>query len=107
MTPASTIFLRPPEKLVLEVISVGDFNYIFWQRNGVTFSVAPNTAFSVTLQELPHFFEIFVREPTTADDVGVYVAALGLNTIVLSDLVIFRVIGTGIEIISFHISSYV
>ena len=35
--------------------------------------------FTVTLQEFSNFFEIFVREPTTANDLGVYEVDLVLN----------------------------
>ena len=48
-----------------------------------------------------------MREPTTADDLGVYVATTHIPVVNISRVVIFRVIGAGIEIISFHIGSYV
>ena len=43
-----------------------------WTKNGEAFTLAQGQPFTVTLQEFPNFFEIFVREPTTADDLGVY-----------------------------------
>ena len=44
-----------------------------WQRNTIPFGSSP---FIVTLQEFPNFLEIFVREPTTVNDLGVYEAEL-------------------------------
>ena len=96
VSPSSIIILRPPDKLVLEVRAAGRYTLIVWRRNGVTFSVAPNTKFSLTFQELPNFFEIFVREPTTRDDLGVFTAELLTTT----DFISFAVVGAGIE--SFH-----
>ena len=92
---------------MLEVAAAGYYNWLLWQRNGNTLSVLPTAPFYLSFQELPHFFEIFVREPTTADDLGVYVATTHIPVVNISRVVIFRVIGAGIEIISFHISFYV
>ena len=36
-------------------------------------------SFPVTLDEFSNFFEIFVREPTTMDDLGVYAADLTIT----------------------------
>ena len=51
------------------------------------------------LQELPNFFEIFVREPTTRDDLGVFTVTLS-PTITMTEFINFAVVGAGIE--SFH-----
>ena len=66
------IVLDPPEKLVLETRASGGYSQFDWTRNGNPFSAA--------LQEFPNFFEIFVREPTTADDLGVYEVELGVGS---------------------------
>ena len=63
--------LRPPEKLVLEVRATGRYNFIEWFRNGASFSAGG--AFRPQIpKEFPHFFEIYVRESTTTDDLGLY-----------------------------------
>ena len=73
------IILRPPEKLMIEVETTGRYEAIFWSRNGNQFSPTMTDPFFVrfpnvfpTSSELPHYFEIFVREPTTESDFGVY-----------------------------------
>ena len=66
------IVLDPPEKLVLETRASGGYSVFDWTRNG--------DRFSATIQEFSNFFEIFVREPTTADDLGVYEVELGVGT---------------------------
>ena len=53
---SEVIFLRPPEKLVIEVKSSGRFARIDWQRNGVPIVR--------TQEEFSNHYEIFVREPT-------------------------------------------
>ena len=67
------IVLNPPEKLVIETRASGGYQWIDWTRNGFPFG---DPGFPVTLQEFPNFIEIFVREPTTMDDLGVYEADL-------------------------------
>ena len=99
MSPSSIIILRPPDKLVLEVRATGRYNLIEWRRNGVAFSFSPGSEFTVTLQELPNFFEIFVREPTTRDDLGVFTAELS-PALTTREFINFAVIEAGIE--SFH-----
>ena len=51
-----------------------------WTRNGNEFRTPANTqtssSFIITLQEFSNFFEIFVRDKTTANDLGVYEADL-------------------------------
>ena len=64
-----TIFLRPPEKLVLEVSASGGYSGIVWSRDGVALG---STAAPASLSEFTNFFEIFVREPTTTSDYGQY-----------------------------------
>ena len=62
------IFLVPPEKLVLEVSASGGYSNIVWSRDGN----ALGGAAPALLSEFTYFFEIFVREPTTTSDLGVY-----------------------------------
>ena len=70
MSPTA-IVLRPPEKLVLEVRATGRYNFIEWSRNGASFATAG--AFQPQIpEEFPHFYEIYVHEPTTTDDLGLY-----------------------------------
>ena len=66
------IVLDPPEKLVLETRASGGYQQFDWLRSGNEFTLTPGQPFTVTLQEFPNFFEIFVREPTTANDLAVY-----------------------------------
>jgi len=63
------IVLNPPEKLVIETKSSGGYQHYDWVRNGDPVATG---SFAATLAEFPNFFEIFVREPTTMDDLGVY-----------------------------------
>jgi len=65
------IVLDPPEKLVIETKSSGGYQHYDWTINGV-----PAVSAGATVQEFPNFFEIFVREPTTVNDLGVYEADL-------------------------------
>ena len=68
------IVLDPPEKLVIETRASGGYGQFDWNRNGVPFGTSP---FIVTLQNFPNFFEIYVREPTNANDLGVYEVEAG------------------------------
>ena len=94
------IFLLPPEKLVLEVRTSGGYSNIFWNRdsNPLGTSAAP-----ALLSEFTHFFEIFVREPTTTSDYGTYdvfySGAGGLGTIIL-------VVPPGMNIVNNKIDRY-
>ena len=63
------IVLNPPENLVIETKSSGGYQWIDWVRNG---NPVNSGGFSAVLEEFSNFFEIFVREPTTIDDLGVY-----------------------------------
>ena len=74
------IVLDPPEKLVLETRASGGYRQFDWQRNRNEFTTRQGQPFTVTIQEFPNFFEIFVCEPTTANDMGVYEVDLTLNT---------------------------
>ena len=69
------IVLSPPEKLVMETRASGGYQHYDWTRNGVPFGTG---SFPATVEEFPNFFEIFVREPTTTDDLGVYIADLAI-----------------------------
>ena len=77
---SQVIVLDPPEKLVLETRASGGYRQFEWTWNGNPFTLSPGQPFTRTLQEFPNFFEIFVREPTTTNDLGVYVVELLLNT---------------------------
>ena len=67
------IVLNPPEKLVIETRASGGYLHYDWTRNGQPYG---SLGFPVTPEEFPNFVEIFVREPTTMDDLGVYDADL-------------------------------
>ena len=73
------IVLDPPEKLVLETSASGGYQQFDWTKNGHPITLTRGQPFTITLQEFPNFFEIFVREPTTANDLGWYEADLILN----------------------------
>ena len=69
------IVLDPPEKLVIETRASGGYQRFNWIRNGILYSLS-GLFHVVVPREFPNFFEIFVREPTTTDDLGVYQADL-------------------------------
>ena len=73
------IVLDPPEKLVLETRASGGYWQLDWSKNGNAFTLAEGQPFTVTLQEFSNFFEIFVRDNTTTNDLGVYEVDLQLN----------------------------
>ena len=62
------IFLRPPEKLVIELKATGRYLRIAWQKNGAVLSA--NTPQSPN--EFPNHYEIYVVGETTEDDFGLY-----------------------------------
>ena len=70
------IVLEPSEKLVIETRASGGYQWLEWSKNGYPFRTVENTQssspFIVTIQEFPNFFEIFVRDNTTVNDLGVY-----------------------------------
>ena len=78
------IVLEPSEKLVLETRASGGYSQFDWLRNGNAFRTVENTQtsspFIITLQEFSNFFEIYVRDNTTVNDLGVYEADLQLGT---------------------------
>ena len=75
------IILDPPEKLVIETRASGGYQRFNWHRNDTLFSPSPSAPFYVVVpREFPNFFEIFVREPTTTNDLGVYGADLQIAT---------------------------
>ena len=77
---SQVIVLDPPEKLVIETRASGGYRQFDWQRNGNPFTLTQGQPFAITLQEFPNFFEVFVRESTTTNDLGVYEVDLALNT---------------------------
>ena len=76
---SQVIVLDPPEKLVIETRASGGYRQFDWSKNMNPFTSVQGQPFTVTLQEFSNFFEIFAREPTTANDLGVYVVDLVLN----------------------------
>ena len=69
VSPA-VIILRSPEKLVIEVRTSGEYQVHFWFKNENLFRTS---GFQVMFpDEFPNFFEIFVRDNTTDDDLGIY-----------------------------------
>ena len=63
------ILLRPPEKLVIKVRVSGDYEVLFWNK-GASNQAIPRL---MEPQELPNFYEMFVRDNTTDEDVGTYI----------------------------------
>ena len=59
------IFLRPPEKLVIEVKSRGRITFLQWARNGDMFT-------GILGQDFTYHGEIYVKMETTQDDIGLY-----------------------------------
>ena len=56
---------------MLEVRATGRYNFIDWKRKGASF--ASGGAFQPQIpEEFPHFYEIYVHELTTTDDLGLY-----------------------------------
>ncbi len=83
------IIIEPPERLVIEVQSSGAYDVINWGRNGFFYRFNdPN--FPISSDRFFYFYEAYVREPTSMDDLGVYevnvVNAFGQNTTLASDL---------------------
>ena len=76
MVSPRVIVLDPPEKLVIETRASGGYQMFDWTKNANEFTLTQGRPFTVTLQEFSNFFEIFVREPTTANDLAVYEAEL-------------------------------
>jgi len=63
---ATTVILSPPEKLVLEVRATGHYFSLRWNLQSVTADVSLNDA-------LVHFDEMYMKDRTSMDDLGIYV----------------------------------
>ena len=63
---------------MIETRASGGYQQIQWLKNGIPFNSTNRTDPSYVRlpDEFSNFFEIFVREPTTVNDLGVYVAQL-------------------------------
>ena len=92
------IILRPPEKLVIEVRVSGDYEVLFWNKD-TSGQLIPGL---MEPQELTNFYEIFVRDNTTAEDLGTYIVPLlfkfgtgGLYTLIPNGNIDFAVIPPG------------
>lgn len=66
------IFLRPPEKLVIEVKGSGRYREIQWTINGTLQT-------NILPEDYPNYNEILVRGVTDLNNVGLYEVSL-LNT---------------------------
>ena len=67
-------FLRPPEKLALQVTTTGRYEYIQWMRNSVILNGEsglnpPGSAYA-------DFGEIYYTLSSTTEDLGIYEASL-------------------------------
>ena len=62
------IFVRPPEKLVIEVKASGHYQRIAWERNSVPLA----SSIPQNPKEFSNYYEIFVLGETTEDDLGLY-----------------------------------
>ena len=60
----TTIILRPPEKLVIEVRTTGGSRFVGWSRNGRPLPFLPET--------FVDFGEIYVKDNTSMSDLGEY-----------------------------------
>lgn len=64
--------MDPPEKLVIEVKAAGAYSLLNWIRNGDNFDASPDADFPASPERFFHFFEAYVREPTSEADLGLY-----------------------------------
>ncbi len=62
------IIIEPPERLVIEVQSSGAYDLINWARNGAFFIFND----PISSDRFFYFYEAYVREPTSMDDLGLY-----------------------------------
>ena len=101
VSPA-VIILRPPEKLVIEVRTTGEYEVHFWYKNENLFGTSGN--FQVMFpDEFPNFFEIFVRDNTTNDDLGLYrVVPLLTSTNVQTHTILPRTDGVDFAVIALN-----
>ncbi len=98
VSPTTTI-LRVPEKLVLEVRATGQYDFIDWFRNG---NIQGTGDFNPTIQQLPHFNEIYVKQETNVTDLGVYnVELLSLSGLTRPPRINFAVVAPGMSLVSF------
>ncbi len=65
------IIIEPPERLVIEVQSSGAYDVINWARNGFDYTI-DSLDFPISSDRFFYFYEAYVREPTSMDDLGVY-----------------------------------
>ncbi len=65
------IIIEPPEKLVIEVQSSGAYDVILWRRNGASYTFN-DPDFPISSDRFFYFYEAYVREPTSTDDLGLY-----------------------------------
>ena len=65
--------LDPPEKLVIEVESSGGYFRHAWHKNDEEMYPNGDVQFrEVTPEKFSEFFQVFVQDPTTTSDHGVY-----------------------------------
>ncbi len=65
------IIIEPPERLVIEVQSSGAYDVILWRRNGAAYTFN-DPDFPISSDRFFYFYEAYVREPTSMDDLGLY-----------------------------------
>ena len=80
------IILDPPEKLVIEVESSGGYYRHAWYKNDEQLYPNDDTTFrQANPARFSEFFQVFVQDPTTTSDHGIYrvdlVDSNALNTI--------------------------
>jgi len=61
------IILRPPNRLVIEVRATGDYDRLQWTKETASFIVGSHFP-----NEYPNYFEMYVKDSTTASDEGIY-----------------------------------
>ena len=80
---------------MLEVRATGQYNFIVWTRNG---NLAGSSGFPISNNNnFAHFSEIYVKDMTTMDDLGVYDIQLpgGASGVSAADAIDFIVIAPG------------
>ena len=79
---------------MLEVRATGQYNFIVWVRNG---DAAGTSGFPVSnTDNFAHFSEIYVKNVTTMDDLGLYDVQLpGAPGVSAADTIEFNVIAPG------------
>ena len=67
------IILAPPGKLVIEVESSGGYYRHAWYKNDEQIFPNSDNEFRVDSPErFSEFFQVFVQDPTTTSDLGIY-----------------------------------